>query len=367
MVTTAFYLFACFTSFLAHFFLIVPFIHFLYTLKFQRAQQQTVDAFDKPTPIFDKFNKKKHGVPVGGGILIVVLSTLLFGVFMFLYILFNDRMQSNYPAILAEIRIIVFAFMSFACLGLWDDLHKIFYWKETRFFGIRLRHKLIIEIVLGLIIATWLHFDLKINFIYIPFFTILDYEWLSFTVAMPWGEMITISWFYILFATFVIVSFANAVNITDGVDGLAGGVLLIALITFWIISRTLLDVPTSIFIAVWLGGLLAFLYFNVYPARIIMGDTGALSFGATFAVIGLILGKTFVLLIIGGIFVIEIASSFLQLAHKHYFHKKLFPVAPVHLWLQLKGWEEPKVTMRIWVISIVFSIVGLMIAALDIG
>jgi phospho-N-acetylmuramoyl-pentapeptide-transferase len=215
------------------------------------------------------------------------------------------------------------------------------------FFGLRIRHKLIIEIILALIIAYWLYADLKIPFIHIPFFGVLN-----------------ISFFYIFFAAFVIVSFANAVNITDGLDGLASGVLMIALAGFWILARSIFDVPTSIFIAAWLGGLLAFLYFNIYPARLFLGDTGALSFGATFAVIGLILGKPFSLAIVGGIFVVEIFSSLVQLLGKRFLHRKLLPVAPLHLWLQYRGWEEPKIVMRFWIISIIFAFFGLMIAFL---
>jgi len=116
------------------------------------------------------------------------------------------------------------------------------------------------------------------------------------------------------------------------------------------------------FIGVWLGGLLAFLYFNIYPARIILGDTGALSFGAMFAVIGLILGKAFALPMIGGVFILEIVTSLVQLLSKKYLKRKMFTVAPFHLWLQLRGWEEPKVVMRLWLLSIIFSIFGLMIA-----
>jgi phospho-N-acetylmuramoyl-pentapeptide-transferase len=208
-----------------------------------------------------------------------------------------------------------------------------------------MRHKLIIELILAFIISWWLYSDLKISIIHVPFFGVYD-----------------IGIFYILFATFVIVAFANAVNITDGLDGLATGVLMFTLASFWVVARSIIDVPTSLFIAVWLGGLIAFLYFNTWPARIIMGDTGALAFGATYAVVGLILGKVFSLPIVGGVFVIEILSSFLQLTSKRYRHKKLFPVAPVHLWLQLKGWEEPKIVMRLWIISIICALIGLMIA-----
>ena len=183
-------------------------------------------------------------------------------------------------------------------------------------------------------------------------------------INIPYLGVYDLSWWYIPFATFVIVAFSNAVNISDGLDGLSSGVLLIALLAFWTISISILDTPLLIFIAVWIGGLIAFLYFNVYPARLFLGDTGALSFGATFAVIGLLLGKVFALTIIGGVFVAEILSSLIQLVSKKYRGKKLFPVAPIHLWLQYKGWEEPKIVMRAWVISILFAVFGLMIAFL---
>lgn len=107
---------------------------------------------------------------------------------------------------------------------------------------------------------------------------------------------------------------------------------------------------------------MAFLYFNIYPSRIFLGDSGSLSFGATFAVVGLLLGKAFVLPIIGAVFVIEIGSSLLQLLSKKFLKKKLFPVAPFHLWLQLRGWEEPKIVMRAWVVAIITAVFGLMVA-----
>lgn len=339
------YLFAIISSFILNFFLILPFIDLLYHLKFQRKDQTTKDAFNKRTPIFDKFNKNKVGIPTGGGILLLFTTVFVFFFFILMYWFFQKKILTNYPSIASEMKILVFSFVSFGLLGLYDDLNKIFLWTKTKFFGLRMRVKLFMEIFLALIISYWLFNELKIGIINIPFFGVYHLNYL-----------------YILFSTFVIVAFANAVNITDGLDGLAAGVLIFSLIGFWIIARSILDVPTSLFIAAWLGGLLAFLYFNIYPARLMMGDTGALSFGATFAVIGLILGKAFVLPIIGGIFVIEITSSLIQLLGKKYFNKKIFPVAPFHLYLQLKGWEEPKIVMRFWLISIIFVIIGLMIA-----
>jgi len=339
------YLFIVFISFIFNFVLIIPFINFLYKNKFQRAKQQTKDAFNQPTPIFDKFHQHKKGTPVGGGILVLASTVFLFFAFLFLFFLFNKKIILSFPSITVEIKILLFTFLSYGFLGIYDDLNKIFLWQKSQFFGLRLRHKLIIEIFLALIISYWLFAELKIDIIHIPYLGVFN-----------------LSWLYILFASFVIVAFANAVNVTDGLDGLASGILLFALISFWVVSRSILDVPTSLFIAAWLGGLIAFLYFNIYPARIFLGDAGALSFGATFAVIGLILGKVFALPIMGGVFVIEIASSLIQLLGKKYLKRKIFPVAPLHLWLQLRGWEEPKIVMRLWIISILFVIFGLMVA-----
>lgn len=341
----ALYLFATFVAFLVNFLLIVPYINLLYRMKLQRRDQQTKDAFDKPTPIFDKLHNHKQGTPVGGGILLVLTTVILYAIFLVVFLLIRKPFQANYPAFGSEIKIILFSFVGFAVLGLYDDFSKMFQWHKTQFFGLRLRHKLILEILLAVVAAYWLFAELKINIMYIPFFGVYDMQ----------------LW-YIPFAAFIIVAFSNAINITDGLDGLASGVLLFALTAFWAIARSIIDMPTALFIAVWLGGLVAFLYFNIWPARIMLGDTGALSFGATFAVVGLVLGKAFALPIIGGVFVLEISTSLLQLLSKKFRKKKLFAVAPLHLYLQHKGWEEPKIVMRLWLIGILFAVLGLMIA-----
>lgn len=339
------YLFALFISFVVNGFLIIPFINLLYKLKLQRAKQTTKDAFNKRTPIFDNFNKNKVGTPVGGGLLVIVTTVLIFLVFITGYAFFGATITSNYQSIVSEIKILLFTFIFFSFLGLYDDLSKIFFWKTTSFFGLRLRYKLTIEIILAFIIAFWIHTELQVDFINIPFLGVFH-----------------IGFWYIVFAVFVIVAFANAVNITDGLDGLSGGVLMIALMALWVITASILDTPLSLFIAVWLGGLIAFLYFNIYPARIFLGDTGALAFGATFSVIGLLSGKNFSLPIIGGVFVMEIFTSLVQLISKKLCHKKAFPVAPAHLWLQMRGWEEPKIVMRAWIVSVMLAIFGLMVA-----
>ncbi len=335
-------------SFIVNALAFVPYINLLYRLKLQRLQQKTRDAFNKATPIFDRFHKVKAGTPVGGGLLLIASTTLLFAFTLAMLPFFWVPVRSAYPFI-EEIKVILFTFISFGLLGMYDDVRKTFVTTKESF-GLKLRNKLFFEIFLALIIAFLMYSRLKIHIVHIPFIGVWE-----------------IGVWFIPFATFVIVAFTNAFNITDGLDGLASGLLMIALLSFWVISGSghILDTPLSVFIAAWLGGLLAFLYFNVYPARIFLGDVGALSFGATFAVTGLLLGKTFSLIIIGGIFVLEVASSLGQLLSKRFRGKKLIPVAPIHLWLQHREWSEPKIVMRAWLAGCVLAIVGLWLAVMN--
>ncbi|MEK7622714.1 MAG: hypothetical protein AAB430_02485 [Patescibacteria group bacterium] len=325
---------------------LVPFIHLLYRWRFTRQAQKTKDAFNRPTPIFDRFHAHKKGTPVGGGFLVISVVTLLFFLLFPLAKYAGVFITNVYP-IKAEIHVIFFTFISFGLLGLYDDIMKFFHFDHTGFFGLRMRHKFIIQWILALIIACMFYFNLGIDILYIPFISTLKLGWL-----------------FIPFAATVVVSFANAVNITDGLDGLASGVLMIALFAFWFLSASILDTPLSFFLALWLGSLIAFLYFNVYPARIWLGDVGSLAFGATFAVVGLLLGKVMALIIIGGIFIAEILSSLLQLLSKRFRRRKIFPVSPFHLWLQLKGWEEPKIVTRAILASIMLALFGIWIAVL---
>lgn len=334
-------------SVVLNFLLYVPFINLLYKLRLQRQAQLTKDAFEKPTPIFDELHKKKAGVPVGGGILIILTTSILFPTLLALlkFFLVPITQVYLYPT---EILLLLLTFVGFGVIGLYDDLRKTFMLKKSAFFGLRFRHKLVLELVLGTFISLVLYFSFKIHILHVPFIGVFD-----------------LGIWFIPFAAMTIIAFSNAYNITDGLDGQAGGVLLISLVAFLVISAAILDTPISVFLALWLGGLLAFLYFNVFPARIMLGDVGALSFGATLAVIGLMLGKTFALLVIGGVFVVEVASSLLQLLAKKYLGRKIMAVAPLHLWLQYRGWPEPKVVMRAWLLSIFFAGFGLWLALLN--
>ncbi len=342
----SFYLGNVIVSFLCTSLLIVPFINALYRFKFQRKKQVTIDALGKRSPIFDKFHQHKAGTPVGGGALVIFVVTLLFLVILGLMQTAGFQIHPVYP-LKPEVFIIFFSFISFGLLGLYDDMKKFFGFEKAKFFGLRLWHKFSLQWILAFAIASMLYWFLGISFLHVPFIGTINMGIL-----------------YIPFAAFTIVSFTNAVNITNGLDGLAEGVLMICLFGFWILSASILDTPVSLFISLWIGSLIAFLYFNVYPARIWMGDVGALAFGATLAVIGLLLGKVSGLLVIGGLFFIEVFTSGAQLLSKAILKKKLFPVAPFHLYLQYLGWEEPKIVARAWLAGLILTIIGLWISLL---
>jgi len=328
-------------SFLTNSILVVPFINLLYKLKFQRQKQKTLDFQNHHTPIFDQFHSQKSGTPVGGGLLIIISVTILF-LSLFPLLRFSKIFISSNYRIDHEIIVIFFTFISFALLGLYDDILKFFGFNKTGFFGLRMIHKLLLQLILAVIISAFAVFQLGINFVYIPFL-----------------GPINLGWFSVPIYTTIIVAFANFFNISDGLDGLSCGLLMIALFAFWFLSNNSLDTPISLFLALWLGALIAFLYFNIYPARIWLGDVGSLSFGATIAVISILLGKIIPLIIVGLPFVIEGMSSAIQIVSKKYFHKKFLPAAPFHLTLQQMGWEEPKIVMRAWLAGIILAIFGL--------
>ncbi len=340
----AFYLGLVIVSFIITSLVIVPFIDMLYRFKFQRQKQVTLDAMGVRTSVFDKFHKHKVGTPVGGGLLVILVVTFLFGIMFYLLNLSGRNIVRVYP-LSREIFVIFFTFISFGILGLYDDIKKFFGFKKSKFFGLRLMHKFALQWILAFIISFMLYSWLGISFLHVPFLGIVQMGWL-----------------FVPFAALTIVSFTNAVNITDGLDGLAAGVLMICLVGFWILSASILDTPLSMFISLWIGSLIAFLYFNVFPARIFMGDVGALAFGASLAVSGLLLGKVIGLVVIGGIFFLEVFTSAVQLLSKKFLGRKYFPVAPFHLYLQQMGWEEPKIVMRAWLAGIILTIVGLWIS-----
>jgi len=340
-----YYLGLVLVSFLVNAAAIVPFVDLLYYLSFTRKKEAPKKG---KIPEVDKMHDWKAGTPIGGGILIVALTTITY-LLTILFSFKNWKNRSIYPFV-DEVHILLLTFLGFALLGLYDDWTKIFgkpfKGKIGLKFGISGKTKFILQWALGFLIGAFLYFNLGLDFVHIPFTSVV----------------IFMNWLFIPFAAFVIVSFSNAYNITDGLDGLSVGLLLIALVAFMTISSSNLDMPLSIFLAVWIGALIAFLYFNIYPARIMLGDAGALSFGATLGVIGLLTGKIFALVFIGGIFVVEVVSSLIQMTSLKLFNKKVFSLAPLHHTFETLGWPEPKIVMRAWLAGVILAIFGLWLA-----
>lgn len=335
-------------SFLVSSVLIIPFINLLYKLKLTRKKEAPKTG---KVPLFDKLHDIKAGTPVGGGVFIIVLVSLFFAVVFPLSSRLGVFISTAYN-LRSELFVIFFTFISFGLLGLSDDLLKIFA-KPSKgilglWFGLRRNQKFILQWILGFIIGFLIYFNLGIHIVNIP---LMHYV---FDMGV----------WYIPFAAFVVVSFSNAFNITDGLDGLASGLLFICLTVFGVIAAGNLDTPLSIFIALWLGTLMAFLYFNVWPARIFLGDAGALSFGAMLAVIGLLSGSIIALFVIGGIFVIEVVSSGIQIMGWKFLKRGIFPLAPIHHTFLAIGWEEPKIVMRAWLLGIMLAIFGLWLATI---
>jgi len=335
-------------SFLITGILVVPFINLLYKLKLTRRKEAPKKG---KIPLFDKLHDKKAGTPVGGGILLIIVVSVLFAIIFPVASYMGVYIKCAYN-LKAELFIIFFTFIAFGILGLSDDLLKIFR-KPSKgvlglWFGLRRKQKFALQWILGLFIGYYIYHNLGISIIHIP---ILQ---LTYNLGV----------FYVFLAAFIVVSFSNAFNITDGLDGLAGGLLLICLLAFGVIAASNLDTPLSIFVALWIGALVAFLYFNVWPARIILGDAGALSFGATLSVVALLTGNIVALFIIGGLFVVEILSSAIQIIGWKFLKRPILPLAPIHHTFLAIGWEEPKIVTRWWLAGVILAIFGLWLATI---
>ncbi len=337
-------------SFLITAVLVVPFIDLLYKIKLLRGKEGGKDS----KSLFDKLHDKKAGTPIGGGVLVIAVVAILFAIVFPLISYLGVSIQSSFN-LKPELIVIFFTFISFGLLGLLDDVVKIFGKPRPgalgSFIGMSKRSKLALQFLLAGVVGWLLHTTIGIHILHIPIINVV----------------VNLGPFYILFAAFIIIFFTNAYNFTDGLDGLASGLLMIYLFAYVIIAAigpNGLDTPLFVFIAIWLGSLIAFLYFNVWPARIFMGDAGALSFGAMIAVIGLLKGNVAVLFVIGGLFVIEAASSIIQILGWKILKRRIFPLAPIHHTFLALGWEEPKIVMRAWLAGIILAIFGLWLATI---
>ena len=171
-----------------------------------------------------------------------------------------------------------------------------------------------------------------------------------------------LGWLIIPLFAFAVVATSNAVNISDGLDGLAGGLVAISYVAFGIIALFQAQLLLAGFCFTVVGALLSYLWFNIYPARFFMGDIGSFALGTSLGVVAMLTNTLFLLPIIGIVFVAEAGSSLIQIISKRVFHKRIFISAPIHQHLEASGWPETKVTMRFWIIAVVASFVGVLLA-----
>ncbi len=324
-------------SFAVTAFLIVPFIDLLFFLK-KKFEKGTVEKNESATPIHDKLMKADEATPSGGGILLILVLVTISLVAAWMIPLID----------LTPLRILIFTVLSFGGLGLVDDIRWLTTKRKGKLLGLGRKVLLVIQTVLALIIGSLLYYSLGIQ-----------------NINIPGIDNFIIGWWFIPLSAFIIVSFANAYNISDGLDGLSTGLLMICLFAFLVLASSVFNDTLSVFVGVWIGVLIAYLYFNVYPARIYLGDAGAFGFGATLAVVGLMTGKIVGLAIIGGVYIFIILSSLIQIFAKKFLKRKIFPVAPLHMWLKYLGWQEPKIVARFWLAGIIFAIFGLWLSLIS--
>ncbi len=327
---------AIFTSMIVVLLVGTPFINFF-------SARQILDPIRDDGP--SEHIVKKIGTPTMGGVLI------LLGLFS--GILFWGDLSNIY------IWFLLFIVTSFGLLGAYDDYRKIKFQNSS---GISFKFKIISQIIIAIIgIVMMSHFSQneELTNLYLPFFKDI---------------IINLGWFFIPFSVFIIVGSSNAVNLTDGLDGLAtvpvilvaGCFAFISYVTGNIVFSEYLQISyiegmgeVSVFCGSIIGACLGFLWFNAPPAKIFMGDTGSLALGGSLGAIGIITKHEIVLAITGGLFVLEAVSVIVQVLSFKITGKRVFRMAPIHHHFEKKGWAESTVVIRFWIISIILAMIGL--------
>ncbi len=316
--------------------------YFLYKYKLGKKIRNT-----GATPIFSKMHAEKAGTPTMGGLIVwvtVLALALLFfylakwtNIDFFKEINFLTRSQTLLP-----LGCLVVA----AVVGLFDDILDI---KSNGKGGLRMKHRMYIYTLIAIVGALWFYFKLDWDLLHIPFL----------------GNF-SIGWWYIPIFIFIIVSTAFSVNEIDGLDGLSGGTLLSAFAAYGAIAFMQGKYDLAAFCGAIIGALIAFLWFNIKPARFIMGDTGAMSLGITLGIIAMLTNQALLLPIIGLLFVVESLSVITQIISKKIRKgKKVFISSPIHHHLEAIGWPEYKIVMRFWLISGITAVIGIIIFLLD--
>lgn len=289
----------------------------------------------KISVFLNKSHKNKDGIPTMGGI-IFIIPTILTVIILFLF--HKIEYSSN-------LFIILFVFIGYALLGFIDDFLIIRRGKNE---GLTEIQKLFGQLVIAIIF----------------FFIFLKSGHETILNIHTLGIKINMGWVYGLFLLFVLVASSNAVNITDGLDGLAGGLSAIAFLAFGLISWGSNWVSGNSDIAVFcfilVGSLLGFLVFNTNPAKVFMGDTGSLALGATLASVAILSNHEITLIIVAGVFVLETITCIIQTISMIFFHKKVFLMTPIHHHFEKLGYKEADIVKGFWVFGLIFSMLGIL-------
>lgn len=301
-----------------------------YRYKFWK-RQRSVSTTGENLEVFTRLHAEKftRNIPTMAGIIgVVAITVMTLG--------FNlSREQTWLP---------LAALLGGGFVGLLDDIINI-RGKNLGVAGLRSSLKFTMITVVAIGLGWFFYAKLGIHAIHIPYF----------------GDL-ALGWLIIPIFAFAVVAAGNAVNISDGLDGLAGGLLAMSYATFGVIALLETRFGVAGFCFTVLGVLLSYLWFNIYPARFFMGDVGSFAFGTALGVVAMLTDTLLLLPVIGLIFVIEAGSSLVQIISKKFFHRKLLLSAPLHHHLEATGWPETKVTMRFWVIGAVCSLVGILLA-----
>lgn len=318
--------------------------HFLYKYRLGKSIRSADD-----TPIFSKLHQKKAGTPTMGGILIWGTTLLLALVFFWISKIWSDSFLANFNFLTRpETYLPLGALVASALVGLLDDWFNVNRQGGGKGGGLTIKHRLLMYTLIALFGAWWFYFK-------------LDWD----VVRVPFLGLFSMGWWFIPFFVFVIVATAFSVNETDGLDGLAGGVVLAAFGAFGTIAFMQANYNLAAFCGVIIGGLLAFLWFNINPARFFMGDTGAMSLGVSLGIVAMLTGYPLLLPVICFVLLVESMSVIIQVLSKKIRKKKVFLSAPIHHHFEAKGWSEPKIVMRFWVVAGVTAVMGLIIAIID--
>lgn len=277
----------------------------------------------------------KQGTPTMGGALVILVVTALW--LIVLAVLPEAQRADFVPQTIVPLG----ALLAVGLLGAIDDLVNVRYG-----FGIRGRHKLVWQFCVAVVAAVYIQRHFAVTGVFFPLV----------------GEVEVGAIVFVAIAVFVIMATSNGVNLTDGMDGLGGGTCVFAFLSVAFIAAARGYPWLVVFCAAMVGALLAFLWFNVHPAEVFMGDTGALAFGATLAIVALTTGFVLLLPVFGVIFVAETVSVILQVGSFKLRGKRIFRMSPLHNHFELIGWPEEKVTIRFWLIGALAGIVAAILA-----